>query len=155
MFLAALDQTVVATALPTIVGELHGLEHLSWLVTAFALTSGIATPLYGKLSDMYGRKRLYLSAVVLFLAGSALCGLAQSMAQLIAFRAFQGVGAGGLMVLTTTIAADDGDRRGAVRDHGPGHQRLRVGGLHGPVRRGARDEHAEPPARRAGEQPRA
>ncbi|GAA3606587.1 hypothetical protein GCM10022419_109320 [Nonomuraea rosea] len=106
MFLAAIDQTVVATAMPTIVGELHGLESLSWLVTAFALTSGIATPLYGKLSDMYGRKNLYLSAIVLFVIGSALCGLAQSMAQLIAFRAFQGIGAGGLMVLTMTIVAD-------------------------------------------------
>ncbi|MGW6503668.1 MDR family MFS transporter [Nonomuraea angiospora] len=106
MFLAAVDQTVVATAMPTIVGELHGLESLSWLVTAFALTSGIATPLYGKLSDMYGRKNLYLSAIVLFVLGSALCGLAQSMGQLIAFRAFQGIGAGGLMVLTMTIAGD-------------------------------------------------
>ncbi|MFG6193906.1 MDR family MFS transporter [Nonomuraea sp. JJY05] len=106
MFLAAVDQTVVATAMPTIVGELHGLESLSWLVTAFALTSGIATPLYGKLSDMYGRKNLYLSAIVLFVLGSALCGLAQSMGQLIAFRAFQGIGAGGLMVLTMTIVGD-------------------------------------------------
>ncbi|MFC5830895.1 MDR family MFS transporter [Nonomuraea insulae] len=106
MFLAAIDQTVVATAMPTIVGELHGLESLSWLVTAFALASGIATPLFGKLSDMYGRRNLYLSAIVLFVIGSALCGLAQSMGQLIAFRAFQGIGAGGLMVLTMTIAAD-------------------------------------------------
>ncbi|KAB8188234.1 MFS transporter [Nonomuraea phyllanthi] len=106
MFLAAIDQTVVATAMPTIVGELHGLDSVSWLVTAFALTSAIATPLYGKLSDMYGRKNLYLSAIVVFVAGSALCGLAQSMGQLVAFRALQGIGAGGLMVLNMTIVGD-------------------------------------------------
>ncbi|MEU7891346.1 MDR family MFS transporter [Nonomuraea sp. NPDC049152] len=133
MFLAALDQTVVATALPTIVGELHGLEHMSWLVTAFALTSGIATPLYGKLSDMYGRKRLYLSAIVLFLAGSALCGLAQSMAQLIAFRAFQGVGAGGLMVLTMTIAADIATPRERARYQGIFGGVMALASIAGPV----------------------
>ncbi|MEV4798958.1 MDR family MFS transporter [Nonomuraea sp. NPDC049421] len=118
LFLAALDQTVVATAMPTIVGELHGLESLSWLVTAFALTSGIATPLFGKLSDMYGRRTLYLAAIVLFVIGSALCGVAQSMGQLIAFRAFQGIGAGGLMVLTMTIAADLATPRERARFQG-------------------------------------
>lgn len=118
LFLAALDQTVVATAMPTIVGELHGLESLSWVVTAFALTSGIATPLFGKLSDMYGRRTLYLAAIVLFLIGSALCGVAQSMGQLIAFRAFQGIGAGGLMVLTLTIVADVSTPRERARFQG-------------------------------------
>ncbi|WP_176903258.1 MDR family MFS transporter [Nonomuraea maritima] len=118
MFLAALDQTVVSTAMPTIVGELHGLESMSWLVTAFALASGIATPLFGKLSDMYGRRTLYLAAIVLFVAGSALCAVAQSMGQLIAFRAFQGVGAGGLMVLTMTIAADLATPRERARFQG-------------------------------------
>ncbi|GAA3147249.1 MFS transporter [Nonomuraea salmonea] len=99
-------------------GELHGLESLSWLVTAFALTSGIATPLFGKLSDMYGRRTLYLAAIVLFVIGSALCGVAQSMGQLIAFRAFQGIGAGGLMVLTMTIAADLATPRERARFQG-------------------------------------
>src|SRR6478609_939177 len=89
MLLAALDSTIVATALPTIVGELGGLERLSWVVTAYLLAQTVVTPLYGKLGDLYGRKRVLQSAVLLFLAGSALCGLAHSMLQLIAFRAVQ------------------------------------------------------------------
>ncbi|MDA8391679.1 MAG: MDR family MFS transporter [Actinomycetota bacterium] len=106
MLLAALDQTIVSTALPTIVGDLHGLSHLSWVVTAYLLASTATAPLYGKLSDLYGRKKVFQSAIVLFLAGSALSGLAQSMTQLILFRAIQGLGGGGLIVLAMTIIGD-------------------------------------------------
>src|SRR5690242_14489380 len=98
MLLAALDQTIVSTALPTIVRELGGLNHLSWVVTAYLLAVTIVTPLYGKLGDLYGRKRVLQGALVLFLGGSALCGAAQGMSELIAFRAIQGLGGGGLMV---------------------------------------------------------
>ncbi|MGW0823528.1 DHA2 family efflux MFS transporter permease subunit [Streptomyces sp. NPDC002845] len=106
MLLAALDQTIVSTALPTIVSELGGMEHLSWVVTAYILASTAATPLWGKLGDQYGRKRLFQTAIVIFLVGSALCGMAQSMAELIAFRAVQGLGGGGLMVLSMAIVGD-------------------------------------------------
>ena len=98
MLLSALDQTIVSTALPTIVGDLGGLDHLSWVVTAYLLALTVVTPLYGKLGDLYGRKIVLQGALVLFLIGSALCGLAQGMAELIAFRALQGLGGGGLMV---------------------------------------------------------
>src|SRR6267154_2196265 len=87
MFLAALDQTVVSTALPTIVGDLHGASHLSWVVTAYLLASTVSTPLWGKLGDMYGRKVFFQAAIVIFLVGSALSGLSQSMLELILFRA--------------------------------------------------------------------
>ncbi|MGQ0848687.1 MAG: MDR family MFS transporter [Actinomycetota bacterium] len=106
LFLAALDQTIVATALPTIVGELGGLEHLSWVVTAYLLASTVTAPLYGKISDLYGRKVVFQTAIVLFLVGSAVCGLSQNMAQLIIFRGLQGLGAGGLMVMAFTIIGD-------------------------------------------------
>ncbi|MFD3333341.1 DHA2 family efflux MFS transporter permease subunit [Streptomyces sp. NPDC058700] len=106
MLLAALDQTIVSTALPTIVSELGGMEHLSWVVTAYMLASTAATPLWGKLGDQYGRKKLFQAAIVLFLIGSALCGIAQNMPQLIAFRAVQGLGGGGLMVLSMAIVGD-------------------------------------------------
>ncbi|KQX82320.1 MFS transporter [Streptomyces sp. Root1310] len=106
MLLAALDQTIVSTALPTIVSELGGMEHLSWVVTAYLLASTAATPLWGKLGDQYGRKRLFQTAIVIFLIGSALCGMAQNMPQLIAFRALQGLGGGGLMVLSMAIVGD-------------------------------------------------
>ncbi|MEU5630343.1 DHA2 family efflux MFS transporter permease subunit [Streptomyces rishiriensis] len=106
MLLAALDQTIVSTALPTIVSDLGGLEHLSWVVTAYLLASTAATPLWGKLGDQYGRKRLFQIAIVIFLVGSALCGMAQNMPQLIAFRAVQGMGGGGLMVLSMAIVGD-------------------------------------------------
>ncbi|MBU1866268.1 MAG: MFS transporter, partial [Actinobacteria bacterium] len=92
MFLAALDQTIVATALPTIVGELGGLDHLSWVVTAYLLTSTASAPLYGKVSDLYGRRIVFQFAIVVFLVGSVLSGISQSMGQLIAFRAIQGLG---------------------------------------------------------------
>jgi len=98
MLLAALDQTIVSTALPTIVGELGGLNHLSWVVTSYLLAVTIGTPLYGKLGDMYGRRRVIQGALVIFLIGSMLCGLANGMTELIAFRAIQGIGGGGLMV---------------------------------------------------------
>jgi len=98
MVLAMLDQLVVSTALPRIVGDLGGVSHLSWVVTAYILTSTITTPFYGKLGDMYGRKKLFIFAIVLFLIGSALSGLSTSMTMLISFRALQGLGAGGLMV---------------------------------------------------------
>ncbi|MEU7134085.1 MFS transporter [Streptomyces sp. NPDC046261] len=106
MLLAALDQTIVSTALPTIVSDLGGLEHLSWVVTAYMLASTAATPLWGKLGDQYGRKRLFQTAIVIFLVGSALCGLARDMPELIGFRALQGLGGGGLMVLSMAIVGD-------------------------------------------------
>jgi EmrB/QacA subfamily drug resistance transporter len=106
MLLAALDSTIVATALPTIVAELGGLEHLSWIVTAYLLAQTIVTPLYGKLGDLYGRKIVLQGAIVLFLVGSALCGLSGSIAQLILFRGLQGLGGGGLMVTTQAVVGD-------------------------------------------------
>ena len=106
MLLAALDQTIVATALPTIVGDLGGLSHLSWVTSAFLLAQTAVTPIYGKLGDLYGRKRVLQSAVLVFLAGSALCGQAGSMTELIAFRAIQGLGAGGLIVLVQAVVGD-------------------------------------------------
>ncbi|MGO9082219.1 MAG: MFS transporter [Streptosporangiaceae bacterium] len=106
ILLAALDQTIVSTALPTIVGDLGGLSHLSWVVTAYLLASTASTPLWGKLGDQYGRKYLFQASIVIFLAGSALCGQSQSMTELIAFRALQGLGGGGLMVLAQAIIGD-------------------------------------------------
>src|SRR6188472_1542601 len=106
LLLASLDQTIVSTALPTIVGDLGGIEHLSWVVTAYLLASTVVGPLYGKLGDLYGRKGLLQGAIVVFLVGSALCGLSQNMTQLIAFRALQGLGAGGLLVTTIAVVGD-------------------------------------------------
>jgi EmrB/QacA subfamily drug resistance transporter len=106
MLMAALDSTIVSTALPTIVRELGGLERLAWVVTAYLLAQTVVLPLYGKLGDLYGRKAVLQSAVVIFLAGSALCGLSRSMAQLIAFRALQGLGGGGLMVSAQAVVGD-------------------------------------------------
>jgi EmrB/QacA subfamily drug resistance transporter len=106
MLLAALDSTIVATALPTIVGEFGGLERLSWVVTAYLLAQTVVTPLYGKLGDLYGRKGVLQAAIVLFLVGSALCGMSGSMTQLVLFRAIQGLGGGGLMVTTQAVVGD-------------------------------------------------
>jgi EmrB/QacA subfamily drug resistance transporter len=106
MLVAALGQTVVATALPTIVGELGGQDQLAWVVSATLLTSTASTPLWGKLSDLYGRRPLFQAAIVVFLLGSVLCGLSQTMAQLIGFRAVQGLGIGGLMALSQAIIGD-------------------------------------------------
>ena len=101
--LAALDQTIVATALPRIVGDLGGITQYSWVFTAYMLTSTVTVPLYGKLGDVYGRKNLFLFSIVVFLIGSALCGAAQSMTQLVVFRAVQGIGAGGLFPLSLAV----------------------------------------------------
>ena len=106
MLLASLDQTIVSTALPTIVGDLGGIDQLSWVVTAYLLSATVTIPLWGRMSDLYGRKRLFQAAIVVFLAGSALSGAAQSIGELIAFRALQGLGAGGLMTLAMAIVAD-------------------------------------------------
>src|SRR5918995_7334128 len=119
MLLAAVDQTIVATALPTITGELGGLDHLAWVITAYLLAETVATPVYGKLGDLYGRKRLFQSAIVVFLVGSALSGVAGSMGMLIAFRAVQGVGAGGLIVLAQALIADIVSPRERGRYHPP------------------------------------
>jgi EmrB/QacA subfamily drug resistance transporter len=104
--LASLDQNIVATALPRITGELGGLAHLSWVVTGFVVTSTISAPLYGRCSDLYGRKPAFAVSIAVFLAGSVLCGLAGGMGELIAFRAVQGLGAGGLIVLAQTVIGD-------------------------------------------------
>jgi EmrB/QacA subfamily drug resistance transporter len=122
-FLAALDQTIVATALPTIVGDFGGLNHISWVVTAYLLAQTVVTPLYGKLGDQYGRKVVLQGALVLFLVGSALCGLSQNLDELIAFRALQGFGGGGLMV----------SAQAAIGDVVPPRQRGRYTGLFGAV----------------------
>ncbi|MCA9508375.1 MAG: MFS transporter [Myxococcales bacterium] len=106
MLLAALDQTIVSTALPTIVGQLGGLNNLSWVVTAYLLSSTVSLPLYGKLGDLYGRKIIYQFAIITFVVGSLLCGIAQSMVQLIIFRAVQGLGGGGLIVIAQAIIGD-------------------------------------------------
>jgi len=106
LLLAALDQTIVSTALPTIVGELGGLTHLSWVVTAYLLSSTVVTPLYGKFGDLHGRKIVLQVAIVVFLIGSALCGIAQDMLQLIVFRGLQGAGGGGLIVITIAVIGD-------------------------------------------------
>jgi EmrB/QacA subfamily drug resistance transporter len=123
LLLASLDQTIVSTALPTIVGELGGLDHLSWVVTAYLLAVTAVTPLYGKLGDLYGRKIVLQGALLLFLAGSALCGLAQGMTSLIAFRAIQGLGGGGLIV----------SAQAAIGDVVPPSERGRYSGLFGAV----------------------
>ena len=106
LWLAALDQTVVSTALPTMVGDLGGLSYLSWVVTAYLLTSTVAGPLYGKFGDLYGRKIVLQVAIAVFLVGSALCGIAQNMLQLIVFRALEGAGGGGLIVITIAVIGD-------------------------------------------------
>jgi EmrB/QacA subfamily drug resistance transporter len=123
MLLAALDQTIVATALPTIVGDLGGLSHISWVVTAYLLAQTAVTPLYGKLGDMYGRKVVLQVGLVIFLIGSALCGLSRSLDELIAFRALQGLGGGGLMV----------SAQAAIGDVVPPRERGRYTGLFGAV----------------------
>jgi len=106
MFLAALDQNIVSTAIKTIGNDLHDLTAQAWVTTAFLITTTIATPLFGKLSDIYGRKRLFMVSIVIFVIGSALCGLATSMYELAGFRAFQGIGAGGIMPLAMAVIGD-------------------------------------------------
>src|SRR3954452_16570113 len=104
--LAALDQTIVATALPKIAGDLGDFQHMSWAITAYLVASTVTVPLYGKLSDLYGRRALMVAAILIFLTGSVLCGLASSMTQLALFRAIQGIGAGGLLPLSQAAIAD-------------------------------------------------
>ena len=106
VLLAALDQSIVGTALPTIVSDLGGLDKLAWVVTAYLLTATASTPLWGKISDLYGRRHIFQAAILVFLAGSVLCGLSQNLPQLIAFRAIQGIGGGGLMSLAFSIIGD-------------------------------------------------
>src|SRR3989441_4868743 len=106
VLISSLDQTIVSTALPTIVSDLGGLTQLSWVITGYLLASTVSTPLWGKLGDLYGRKRLFQAAIVIFLVGSALCGLSQNMAELILFRSLQGRGGAGLIVLVQAIIAD-------------------------------------------------
>jgi EmrB/QacA subfamily drug resistance transporter len=106
LLLGALDQTIVATALPKIANDLHGLSEYSWVATAYLLTSAVSTPIYGKISDMFGRKKIFQFSIILFLIGSALCGLSQTMTELIFFRGLQGLGAGGLMTLVFAIIGD-------------------------------------------------
>src|SRR5581483_9059577 len=106
LLLAALDQTVVSTALPRIAAELHGFKDLSWIVTAYLLTSTATVPLYGKLSDLYGRRLLFVVSITIFIAGSLLCAVATSMTELTFFRGVQGLGAGGLFPLTMTAIGD-------------------------------------------------
>src|SRR3954467_13239967 len=136
MLLASLDQTIVSTALPTIVGELGGLQHLSWVVTAYLLAVTVVTPLYGKLGDLYGRKRVLQTALTIFLIGSALCGLAQGMSELIAFRAIQGLGGGGLMVSAQAAVGGGGlmvSAQAAIGDVVPPRERGKWSGLFGAV----------------------
>src|SRR5919198_2099393 len=106
MLLFALDQGIVGTALPRIVSELGGLDRMSWVVTGYLLTSTASTPLWGKISDLYGRRRIFQVAIIIFILGSALCGLSQNMPELIGFRAFQGIGGGGLMAIALAIIGD-------------------------------------------------
>ena len=106
MFLSAMDQTIVGTALPTIVGDLGGAAHMAWILTAYTLAVTVAMPVYGKLGDLVGRKNLFLVAIALFLAGSALCGTANTMTQLIIYRFIQGLGGGGLMISSQAITGD-------------------------------------------------
>ena len=105
-FLAALDATIVATAMPTVVGQLGGLSLYSWVFSAYLLTSTTTVPLYGRLSDLYGRKPIFIASALIFVLGSALCGIAQDMPQLVVFRAVQGIGAGGIIPVTLTIFGD-------------------------------------------------
>ena len=106
MLLAALDQTIVATALPRIATDLHGISKIAWVATAYLLTSAVVTPLYGKISDQLGRKKVFQFAIILFLIGSALSGISQTMNELVLFRAIQGLGAGGLISLSLATIGD-------------------------------------------------
>ena len=106
MFLSALDQMLVSTALPTIIGSLHGMQHFAWVATGYLLASMVSMPIWGKLSDAYGRKRFFIVGMAIFITGSVLCGQSHSMTELILFRAFQGLGAGAMMPISQAIIGD-------------------------------------------------
>jgi EmrB/QacA subfamily drug resistance transporter len=142
MLLASLDQTIVSTALPTIVGDLGGIDQLSWVVTAYLLAATVTMPLWGRISDLYGRKRLFQAAIVVFLAGSALSGAAQTIGELIAFRALQGLGAGGLMTLAMAIVADIVSPRERGRYQGYIQMVFVVASVAGPLLGGLFTDHA-------------
>lgn len=142
LFLAAVDQTVVATALPTIVGELGGLEHLGWIVIAYLVTVTASTPLWGKCADLYGRRQCFQAAIVIFVLGSALCGVSQSMFQLAAFRALQGIGGGGLLSLPFIVLGDVLSPRERGRSMGYFTAVMAVSGVGGPLLGGVITDHA-------------
>jgi len=142
LLLAALDQTIVSTALPTIVGDLHDSAHIAWIVTAYLLLSTVSTPLWGKLGDLYGRKAFFQAAIVIFLLGSVLSGLSQSMLMLIAFRAVQGLGAGGLMVGAQAIVGDVVSPRDRGRYQGLFGAVFAVATVVGPLMGGFLTQHA-------------
>src|SRR5664280_548152 len=143
MFLGALDQTIVATALPTIGRHFSNLGDLAWVVTAYLLTATAATPLYGKLSDIHGRRVMMLIAIVIFVAGSLVCALAPSMIALVLGRALQGVGGGGLMVLAQTIIADIASPRERGRYQGYIGAVFATSSIGGPVLGGFLTEHLD------------
>src|SRR6185369_7051470 len=143
MFLGALDQTIVATALPTIGRHFGNLDDLSWVVTAYLLTGTASTPLYGKLSDIYGRRSTMLTAIVIFIAGSIACALAPSMTALVLARALQGLGGGGLMALAQTIIADIVSPRERGRYQGYIGAVFAVSSVGGPVLGGFLTEHLD------------
>ncbi|MEE1826439.1 MDR family MFS transporter [Streptomyces sp. BE20] len=141
MFLAALDQTIVATALPTIAGDLGGVTHLAWVVTAYMLAATAATPLWGKLGDLYGRKLMFQSAITIFLLGSALSGLSANIGQLIGFRTLQGLGAGGLMALAMALIAELVPPRERGKWQGYAQSCFVLAGVVGPLVGGAFVDH--------------
>ena len=141
MLLASLDQTIIATALPTIVGDLGGLDQLSWVVTAYLLGATVTMPLWGRASDLYGRKPLFIAAIGVFLCGSALSGAAQDLTQLIAFRALQGLGAGGLMTLAMAIVAEIVSPRERGRYQGYIQMVFVIASVAGPLLGGAFADH--------------
>ncbi|MEU1213530.1 MDR family MFS transporter [Streptomyces sp. NPDC005791] len=141
MLLAMLDNLIVGTAMPTIVGELGGMEHLAWVVTAYTLATAASTPIWGKLGDLYGRKGVFLTAIVIFLIGSMLSGMAQDMGQLIGFRAVQGLGAGGLMVGVMAILGDLVPPRERGRYQGMMAGVMAVAMIGGPLVGGAITDH--------------
>ncbi|RJL22748.1 MDR family MFS transporter [Bailinhaonella thermotolerans] len=142
MLLAALDQTIVSTALVKIVGDLGGLDQISWVVTAYLLASTVVTPIYGKLGDLLGRRPVYIFVIALFLLGSVLCGFAANMTQLIAFRAVQGLGGGGLMVVAMTIVADVVSPRDRGRYQGYFGAVFAISSIAGPLIGGFLTDHA-------------